>query len=290
MASCLVPDFPAVMGALEHLKELDKQLKEDRVPFAPEASLHLTEITAAITELEVDRRAAHEHLEVETIENSKLRHQINNIRERMSQEIMADVAAARASNAEEMEQLHKDLSAVSQLQEATVRRQEALFSQNEALYPEREQVKAEHEAIVAALNDQITLKYGLQMQLDQTREQIEELKSCIAAVEQDEITLQRNAALEREAFAVKKDSLSGEVDQAEGRIKQQKQEIRRSRRELDSVNDKKREAHDRLSELTIHTAKLESSIRRVTASRCQREKQLEGETQKRQELIIKNVL
>ncbi len=284
MASCLVPDFPAVMVALEHLKELDKQLKEDRVPFAPEASLHLTEITAAITELEVDRRAAHEHLEVETIENSKLRHQINNIRERMSQEIMADVAAARASNAEEMEQLHKDLSTVSQLQEATVRRQEALFSQNEALYPEREQVKAEHEAIVAALNDQITLKYGLQMQLDQTREQIEELKSCIAAVEQDEITLQRNAALEREAFAVKKDSLSGEVDQAEGRIKQQKQEIRRSRRELDSVNDKKQEAHDRLSELTIHTAKLESSIRRVTASRCQGEKQLEGETQKRQEL------
>lgn len=284
MASCLVPDFPAVMVALEHLKELDKQLKEDGIPFAPEASLHLTEITAAITELEVDRRAAHEHLEVETIENSKLRHQINNVRERMSQEIMADVAAARASNAEEIEQLHKDLNTVCQLQGATVKRQEALFSQNEALYPEREQVKAEHEVVIAPLNDQITLKYSLQLQLDQTREQIEELKSCMAAVEQDKITLEQNVALEREAFTVKKDNLSREVDHVEGKVKQQKQEIRRSRRELDRVTDKKRETHDHLGEVTIHTAKLESSTRRATASRCQCEKQLEGEAQKRQEL------
>lgn len=284
MASCLVPDFPAVMVALEHLKELDKQLKEDGIPFAPEASLHLAEITAAITELEADRRAAHEHLEVETIENSKLRHQINNIRERMSREIMADVAAARASNAEEIEQLHKDLSAVSQLQEVTVKRKEALLSQNEALCPERERVKAEHEEIVAKLNDQITFKYGLQMQLDQTREQIEELKSFTAAVEQDKITLQQNMALEREAFTLKQDNLSGEVDQVEGKIKQQKQAVRRSRRELDRVNDKKRETHGHLGELMIHMAKLESSLQRLTASRCQCETQLEGETQKHQEL------
>ncbi|XP_042279124.1 coiled-coil domain-containing protein 175-like [Thunnus maccoyii] len=284
MASCLVPEFPAVMVALERLKELDKQLKDEGVPFSPEASLHLTEITAAITELEADRRAAHEHLEVETIENSKLRHQINNIRERMSQDIMADVAAARASNAEEIEQLHKDLNTVSQLQETTVKRQEALMSQNEALRPERDQVKAEHEDVIAALNDQITLKYSLQMQLGHTQEQIEGLKSCIAAVEQDKITLQQNMVLEREAFAVKKDNLSGDVDLVEEKIKQQKQVIRRSRRDLDRVNDKKQETHDHLGELTIHMAKLESSMQRLTASRCQFEKQLEGETQRHHEL------
>ncbi|XP_035515483.1 coiled-coil domain-containing protein 175 [Morone saxatilis] len=284
MASCLVPDFPAVMVALEHIKELDKQLKEDGVPFSPEASLHLTEITAAITELEADRRATHEHLEVETIENSMLRHQINSIRERMSHDIMADVAAARASNAEEIEQLHKDLRTVCQLQEDTVKRREALLRQNEALYPERERVRAEHVEVVASLNDQITFKYGLQMQLDWTLEQIEELRSCVAAVEQDKATLQQNLVLEREALAVKQGSLDREVDQVEGKIKQQKQEIRRSRGELDRVDDKKREAHDHLAKLTIDLAKVESNFRRLTASRCQCEKQLEGETQKHQEL------
>uniref|UniRef100_A0A8P4JW57 Uncharacterized protein n=1 Tax=Dicentrarchus labrax TaxID=13489 RepID=A0A8P4JW57_DICLA len=272
------------MVALEHIKELDKQLKEDGIPFSPEASLHLTEMTAAITELEADRRATHEHLEVETIENSKLRHQINSIRERMSQEIMADVAAARASNAEEIEQLHKDLRTVCQLQEDTVKRQEALLRENEALYPERERVRAEHVEIVATLNDQITFKYGLQMQLDWTQEQIEELRSCVAAVQQDKATLQQNMVLEREALAVKQGNLDREVDQVEGKIKQQKQVIRRDRGELDRVDDKKRETNDHLGKLTIDLAKLESNLRRLTASRCQCEKQLEGETQKHQEL------
>ncbi|XP_031140325.1 coiled-coil domain-containing protein 175 [Sander lucioperca] len=284
MASCLVPDFPAVMVALEHLKELDKQLKEEGIAFSPEASLHLTEITAAITDLEAERRAAHEHLEVETIENSKLRHQINNLRERMSQEIMADVVEARASNAEEIEQLRKDLHAVSQLREATAKRQVALLSQNEALSPEREQVKAEHEGIVAAQNDRIALKYSLQMHLDQTRDRIEELKSCTAAVQQDKIMLQRKMVLEREAFAVKNDRLSGEVEQAEEKIKQQKLVNRRSRIVLDSLNEKKRETHNQLGELMIDMAKLESQIRRLAADRLQCEKQLQVETQKHQEL------
>ncbi|XP_034395636.1 coiled-coil domain-containing protein 175 [Cyclopterus lumpus] len=284
MASCLVPDFPAVMVALEHLKKLDKQLKEDGVPFSPEASLHLTEITAAITELEMDCHAAHEHLEVETIENSKLRHAINNIRERMSQETMADVAAARASNTEEIEQLHKDLNAVSHQQEATVKRRETLLSQKEALYLEREQVKAEHEEIIAVQNEQITLKYGSQKELDETKDRINALKSCITAVKQDKVTLQQKMALEREAFTVKKDNLYREVDQAKDKVNQQKQLIERSRGELDIINYKKRETHDHLSTLIIDVAKLESNLRRLAASRCQCEKQLQGETQKHQEL------
>ncbi|XP_034543915.1 coiled-coil domain-containing protein 175 [Notolabrus celidotus] len=284
MTSCLVPDFPAVMVALEHIKELDKQLKEDGAPFSPEASLHLTEITTAISELEADRRATHEHLEVETIENSKLRHQLNTTRERMSQEMMADVAAARAANADEIKQLHRDLNSVSQVQGSTMKRQEALLSQNGALQPEREQVKAEHEEIIGSLNDQITRKYGLQNKLDQTQEQTEELKSSIAAVKQEKITLQQNMVLEREAFSVKKDSLSEEENQAGEKIKQQKQTVSGCREELEKVNDQKLENNTLLGNLTINLAKLESSIRRLTESRCRCEKQLEGESQKHQEL------
>uniref|UniRef100_A0A3Q3L7N3 Uncharacterized protein n=1 Tax=Mastacembelus armatus TaxID=205130 RepID=A0A3Q3L7N3_9TELE len=164
------------MIALEHLKELDKQVKEEGVAFAPEACLHLAEITVAVTDLEANRRAAHEHLEVETIENSKLRYQINDLRERMSQEIMADVAAARASNTEEIEQLQKDLSTVSQLKEATLKKQDALLSQNELCgnmdiemkklsYLEEEnsclgrlleEAKREQEAYVAKMNSDIS--------------------------------------------------------------------------------------------------------------------------------------
>lgn len=284
MASCLVPDFPVVMVVLEHIKELDKQLKEDGIQFSPEASLHLTEITAAITDLEADRRATHEHLEVATIENSKLRHQINNMSERMTQDIMADITAARASNAQEIDQLLKDLMAVSQLQEATVKRQEALLSQNKALEPERAQVKAEYEEIVATLNEQITIKYALQMQLEQTEDHIEELNSTTVTVEQDKIALQQNMVLEREAFSVKQEILSREIAEIERKIEQQKQSISMRRKELDSVNNKKLEIYDRLGELTVDIAELESNVRRLTASRCQCEKKLQGEIQNNNEL------
>lgn len=284
MASCLVPVFPALMVALERLKELEKQIIEDDIPFSAEASLHLTEISAAITELEADRRAAHELLEVETIENSKLRHQMNNTRERMCQEMMADVAAARASNSEEIEQLKKYINTVSQLQDATAKRQETLLSQNEALRPEREQVKAEHEEVIAVHNEQITLKYTLQRELDETRERIEELKSSIAAVKQDKVTLRQKMVLEREAFTLRKDHLSTRVDRAEDKVKQQKQSVGRGVEELDRLNIKKQETHDRLGQLIIEVAKLESNLRRLAASQRQCEKQLRGEIRKLQEL------
>lgn len=56
-----------------------------------------------------------------------------------------------------------------------MKRQKDLKSQNKVLYSERELVKDEHEVTVAALNEQITLKYGLQVQLDRTQEQVDEL-------------------------------------------------------------------------------------------------------------------
>lgn len=284
MASCLVPDSSAVVAALEHLKELDRELKEEAVPFGPETRLHLTEITAAITKLETDRRAAHEHLEVKTIENSKLRHQINHLRERMREEILADVAAARASNADEIEHLQNDLSSVSLLQGATVKEQEEFLSKNEALYPEREQVKAQHEEVISVLNDQITFKYSLQMRLDETLAQIEELKTCIAAAEQDKMTLTWKTAQAKEEFQTKKDNLTEEVRETDIKIQQQKQVMDIIRKELERVNNKKQEICDHLGKLMTDVARQESNVKRQAANRCQLEKQLKEETQKHQDL------
>lgn len=284
MASCLVPDFPAVTVALEHIKELDWQLKEDGGAFSAAASVHLMEISAAVSELEAEWRAARERLEVESTENGNLRRQVSDLRERTSQEVMAEVAAARAVNVEEMEQLCKDLRQVSQLLESTAEKQEALVSQNKELCPEREQVKAEHDEVVAALDAQITFKCALQEKLEQTLGQTEELKRCIAAVEQEKVRRAQSIALERQEFTVKQEKLSKEVEAVEGRMKKQKRVVRRSRRELDRANEKKREACDRLSELALQVGRLQGSSQTLSASRCQGEAQLETERQKQLEL------
>lgn len=284
MASCRGPGVPATMVALENVKELDQQLKKAGVTFSPEASRHLADIISAITDLDADRQAAHEHLQVATIENSELSQRIDEIKQQTSQETLADVAAAQASSKEEIEQLRKDLNSTCRRQEANLKRQEALLRQNEALLLQQAQLKTTNEEITAELNDQITLKNNFQMHLDETLEQIEELKSCIAAVEQDKMTLQKNTAARRDAFAVEKGKLARDVDETQEAIKEQKKAIKEIVRGSDKLNVKKQETHARLDELTCRVAQLEISERRLASSRCQCEKQLEEELQKQQEL------
>ncbi|XP_056136510.1 coiled-coil domain-containing protein 175 [Lampris incognitus] len=284
MATCLVPDFPAVMVALEHLGEFDKQLKEEGVPLDVEASRQLKEITAAITELEASRRAVREQLEVETIENSKLRHQVHKFREGIIKEVLGDIAAARESNAEEMEQLHNDLSAISQLLDVMLKRQVVLHRQNADLYQERGHVQAEHETDIVALNCQLSQKFNSHMQLSQSLNHEKELKTCTATVEQNHKTLQQNMKLERETFTITKDSLLREVDHIIERIRQQKQENRRMQKELEVAYSHQLDKDGRLKEFTKHKADLECSIEKRSASQGHCETQLKKEIQKHQEI------
>lgn len=284
MASYLVPDSPAVTDALEHLRELDNELRDDGMAFSAEASFHLSEITAAVTELEGYQRAAQEALEAETRENSQLSQGLNNTKEKMRREITADVEAVWTCTVAERDQLQKELMDVSQLQDTTTKRQEDLMRQNEILHAEKLQAEAEHEALVAALNDQVNIKNGLQMRLDRRREQIEELTSCTVTAEQDKIKLQKGVEVGREAFSGKREKLCREVERMEEEIKQQKQVVGRGRKALARVKDTKLEAQERLNELMFQMATLESSLLQVRASRAQCEKELEHQKQMHQQL------
>ncbi|KAM4594200.1 uncharacterized protein ccdc175 [Fundulus diaphanus] len=283
-SSCLVPESPAVLAALEHLKELDRQLREDGAPFSEEGSVHLTAMAAAVSELEASRRAAREHLEVETIESSKLRHQIKNMSDRMSQDILADRAAARASNAEEIERLRRDLGSSSRVQEESGERLRELSAQNEALRAEREEARGAHEAAVASLNEQISLRYSRQQQLDHKLEDIEELRASVAAAEQETASLLQSMARAREAFSEEQESLHGKLDETVVRIKQQRAVVDGCRRELEEADGRKSKSYGRLRELSARVAELESSLQRCKASRCGCERQLQEEADQSQDL------
>ncbi|CAL8331325.1 unnamed protein product [Merluccius merluccius] len=278
MASCLVPDFPAVMMALEHLGELDRRLKEEKVPFSPDASHHLEEIAAAVTKLEASRRSVHERLEVETIESGKVRHQLRKAQDEISRDIMADVAAARESNAKELELLRADLNRVSERHQATVHRQEDLVAQNAALRPERERLKAEHERDTAVLNRRTSLRLSGQVRLGQTSNRVEEVKTRVAAVERDAAALRRDVARERETFAEAKGRLLGEMARAKERRLQQRQDNARKKKKLDQGALLQLDRDDRLAELTHRGAQLERAVERLTASRGQHERRLREAT------------
>lgn len=290
MASCLVPEFPefpefpAVSDALEHLRELDTELRDDGIAFSAEASVHLSGMTAALTELEAYRRAAQESLEAERTANGRLARHIKDAKETTRREITADVAAVRASRAAEVDGLQKHLMEASQLQGATEGRQKELMSHHGTLCQERERVQAELEALVAALKDQLRVKTGLQMQLDQSRERTEALAGGTVTAERGKIQLREQMEVEREALAVARQHVDGEGQRVGEEIRQQMQAVRRRREELGRALGRKQETQEHLSELSFQMATLESSFQGVTGARSQCEKQLQGERQKYQHL------
>ncbi|KAK6304615.1 hypothetical protein J4Q44_G00252010 [Coregonus suidteri] len=286
MASCLVPDFPAVLVALEHLGELDKQLRDEGVPFSPEASHHLKEIAAAINELETSRRVVHEQLEVETIETSKLRHQCQNIRDDVQNEISAGVAAARNINAGQITQLQDELNSIVQEIELMEKKQDVLEKQNAILYPERELVKGDHENVINQLNYQLSEKANKQILLNETVNEIRKGKAKITDVETAKVALEEDMIQERKTFDETNENLQRECEEAINNIQDQKNNNAKKRRELDIFLAELLDKEDKVTEQKKHIVQLEQSIAKLTASEIQCKEQLADVINTFEELVL----
>lgn len=284
MASCLVPEFPAVVAALERLKDLERELREDEIPFSAEGCVHLTAIAEAVAELEASRRAVREQLEVESIGNCKLRYNILNMTDRLRDDILRDKAAARASNAEEIEQLRRELSLSFQMLEEKKKKIQELLEKHKLLQAELDRVSAEHKELILSLNVLISLRYSRQEHLDNTLEQTEELRNSIADVEQQKWSFQQSVALERERFAEEEDDLDKEIAKRMGQIKQQREEVEKIGLELENLKEKKRETKSKIKELFQETTELQGNVQSLEMSHCSCEQQLQEEILQTKEL------
>uniref|UniRef100_A0A3B5LXS3 Uncharacterized protein n=1 Tax=Xiphophorus couchianus TaxID=32473 RepID=A0A3B5LXS3_9TELE len=255
MASCLVPEFPAVVAALERLKDLERELREDEIPFSAEGCVHLTAIAEDVAELEASRRAVREQLEVESIGNCKLRYNILNMTDRLRDDILRDKAAARASNAEEIEQLRRELSLSFQMLEEKKKKIQELLEKHKLLQAELDRVSAEHKELILSLNVLISLRYSRQ-----------------------------DVALERERFAEEEDDLDKEIAKRMGQIKQQREEVEKIGLELENLKEKKRETKNKIKELFQETTELQGNVQSLEMSHCSCEQQLQEEILQTKEL------
>uniref|UniRef100_W5LJF7 Coiled-coil domain containing 175 n=1 Tax=Astyanax mexicanus TaxID=7994 RepID=W5LJF7_ASTMX len=206
MAVCLVPDFPAVRIALEHLAE-SKQLREG-VIFSEEESHHLREIADAIKALETSRKAVLDELEVETIEMSKLRHQVLSQGDDVVNEVLG-VAAARDVNAAQLNQLQTEMKSVVEEIELMERRRKVLQGENARL-PDREPMKSSHAIIIEQLNQQLSEKSSTQISLNQLKIHIQNTEQKITQVQKTKTHLIQNLLQERRSFSERKEMLQKE--------------------------------------------------------------------------------
>ncbi|KAB5562650.1 hypothetical protein PHYPO_G00020360 [Pangasianodon hypophthalmus] len=284
MAACLVPDFPAVNIALEHLGELDKQLRAEGVSFSQEASHHLSEIAEAIKELEASRKAVHEELEVETIETGKLRHQLLSQRDDIVADISAAVAAARDANAAELNQLQLEMANIMQEIESMEKRRKLLEEQNVLLLPEHQLLNAGYTKLIEQLNSQLSEKANTQIRLNEMRNEIQSTREKLTRVHSARKDLQENLIRERKQFEETKKMLEKEIEETMNTIQEQTKMNSEMHKELDVALALLAKKEERVDSLSNQISLLERSMVRLKTSQQKHQEQIKGKIEKSEEL------
>ncbi|XP_048046605.1 golgin subfamily A member 6-like protein 22 [Megalobrama amblycephala] len=284
MAACLVPDFPAVRIALEHLGELDKRLREEGVSFSQEASHHLRETAEAIKELESSRKTVREKLEVETIETSKLRHRTVNLQDDIKSEISDCVTAAREVNAAKLNQLKTELKSVVDDIQSMEEKQQLLEQENAVLFQERVNIKGNYEDAVNQMNQQMSKKAGSQIQLTEKQNEIQSLKDKIVQVEIAQQDLKENMIQKRKTFAESKRAVGKEIEKTVLKMKEQRKINAETRRELDIITSDLQDKEETVTQCEKNISQLEINIARLTASKIKCKEWLHEEISKTEEL------
>ncbi|KAK9959585.1 hypothetical protein ABG768_009699 [Culter alburnus] len=284
MAACLVPDFPAVRIALEHLGELDKRLREEGVSFSQEASHHLRETAEAIKELESSRKTVREKLEVETIETSKLRHRTVNLQDDIKSEISACVTAAREVNAAKLNQLKTELKSLVDDIQSMEEKQQLLEQENAVLFRERENIRGNYEDAVNQMNQQMSKKAGSQILLTEKQNEIQSLKDKIVQVETAQQDLKENMIQKRKTFAESKRAVGKEIEKTVLKMKEQRKINAETRRELDIITSDLQDKEETVTQCEKNISQLEINIARLTASKIKCKEWLHEEISKTEEL------
>ncbi|KAM9294367.1 coiled-coil domain-containing protein 175 [Gastrophryne carolinensis] len=157
-----------VAQVLEHIVEVERQLKEKDSVFFEEAVQHLMVVADAVKELEDTRKTTRELLEEETIENSKLRYKITHLPAIIAKEIEDAVTSACESISLEILQLQNDLKNISLDQENTEKKQLMLEEQNLSLGDHGRTLWEEHQEAVEILNQHMADKAGQSILVNQT--------------------------------------------------------------------------------------------------------------------------
>ncbi|XP_076843922.1 coiled-coil domain-containing protein 175 [Brachyhypopomus gauderio] len=284
MANCLVPDFPGVNVALEHLTAVDKQLRDKGVSFSEEACHHLRAIADAITDLEASRKAALEELEVETIDTSKLRHQLLCQRDHITSEVSAGVAAAREANSVQLSQLQTEIEATEKDIGLMEKRWKLLEEQNAVLAHDQELLKGRHAEFVTQLNLQLSDRADKQIALTKTLNETQSIKVKITQVDTARNDLGEDMVKERIKFAERKKMLATEITKIMKNINEQKQTNASARRHLDVISAELANKEEQVKEHSEHISKLEKNITRLTTSQRKHNDELKHKSKTSEEL------
>lgn len=206
---------------LEHFLEVEKQVKGKDPAFDEDISQHLMAVADAVKELEDIRRSTRELLEVETIENSKLRYKIVHLPRLITREIEDAVTSARESIASERHQLEKELKHISSELEKSERKQKELEEMNVFLSQQGETLWDAHQEAVDLLNQQMAGKAHQSILVNETHNKRKEAEEAIIEYQNRTEDLAEDMAIERRQFIQETEKLSAEIAETQRKTEAQ---------------------------------------------------------------------
>ncbi|KAM4663518.1 coiled-coil domain-containing protein 175 [Discoglossus pictus] len=230
-----VPECTAVAAVLEHFMELENQLRLEQPAFDEEDLHHLVAVADYIKELEHARRTTRELLEMETIDNSKLRHKLLHLPGTITKEIEASVSRARESNAFEVEQLQNELRNLTQELEDAEKRQINLEDRNSFLCHQSKTMWTEHQEAVELLNQQMADKAHESIVLNETHNKRKEAQDAVIDFRNRSEDLAEDMIIERQEFEEEKLKLIEEIKELEKRIAAQNMKNLEIKQSLDQL-------------------------------------------------------
>ncbi|KAM3920155.1 coiled-coil domain-containing protein 175 [Leptodactylus fuscus] len=229
-AALSVPDCEAVSVVLDHFMEVEKQIRHKDPALDEDFVQHLLAVADAVKELEDIRRNTRELLEVETIENSKLRYKVVHLPRIIMKEIEDAVTSAREAIAIERLQLENELKHFSQLLEETEKKQKDLEDMNVILSQQGEALWDKHQEAVDLLNQQMAGKAHQSILVNETHNKRKEAEEAVTEYQNRSEDLAEDMVIERQQFTEESERLTTKI--AETKRKTEVQDARNTEKKI----------------------------------------------------------
>ncbi|XP_059542014.1 coiled-coil domain-containing protein 175 [Myotis daubentonii] len=266
--------FPSTLGsvvataALEQLFIVEQSLQSDYFKCNEEATIFLKDIAIAVRRLEEMRRATIEHLEIESMELSRLYFLLETLPDHINTELEEFVVAARKLNLLEIKQLRMEVARLNKEIEFLKRKMVDLKDTNNDLGEQQKELAKKHEKLVVLLNHAMGKKAIAAIYINETYTKIN--------LEKEEIRLKKKSIQGKEAIIVKdkgeylkaKKRLSGQMNEYENICESKKQDAYYRKKQLDKLRIKEMDIKEKvitstveLSDHNLEIAELNQSIR-----------------------------
>ncbi|XP_052058516.1 coiled-coil domain-containing protein 175-like isoform X3 [Mytilus californianus] len=281
--------MPEVNAAVERLLELADRMKYEEFGFLDKDVVNIDKVIDSMHELEKERRGAHDLLETETIHASILRHKLQFLPPQIKSEIKEAVYSARQDNAEALDNLKKKLESINNNIKYLEERQHDLEGDYSTLLPERISASKEHEDIIQELNEKMAEKAGLQIVLNETRDQVRQTNQNIVDLEDGILQLKEDLIHERTEARHEKKKLKQLVSDTNSKTKMQKEENVVMKKELDLIHEKLVDNEGQLDAVRKSLQTYEDSKAKLEAEERQLSEQLANKLRQNEALRKKGV-